>query len=806
MAAIGGLSSSVTNSASSIRGYGGLASGLDRDSLIESMTAGTTSKIYKQQQAKQKLEWQQTALRGITEKLYNFSQKYMSYTSKENLLGSTMFSPSKINTLGKYGSLVSVTGSSAMAGSMSILGVKRLAQNASAISKNPVSKQDLSGVGTELDMTKESKNINVIGGSSLTITYGTKNYTVSLPEEGDYSSAEKIAEALQKAMDEVSVGEDKTLGDVIKASHDGETLVLKTDEKAAAGNTVKLRGDSNDLLYKLGFKGENESLDGMDESKLTITKDGLTGVKITDEMKTDKKKMSEWLAGQEFSFTYNGKTEKIKLGTAEELEKKGLEKSFQEGLDRAFGRGRIRVDITTESDTKQKLSFTTVIPDGDNGNLDDNPVDNSSILAINSASGRNILGGENSVLGIRAGSSNRLNQDSSIMESGLKTMRDDVLGNDPKLVINGVEVKGLSKDDSLREIINKINNTEGIGVKVSYQANTDKFVINSTVDGASGQIDIKGEWGNALFGGKNSENGYVVEEGKDAIVSVKYDGSEPVDIVRGSNTFDLNGMNVTVKGTFGEYNDKGEVTNSDPVTFEAEMDTDKTVETVKGMVDAFNEILELVNKELTTKPNRNYAPLTGPQEDEMSESEIEKWNEKASAGMLFNDNDLRSLASSLRFLVSGDSTLRDMGISVSTNYSDNGKIVFDEEKFRKALEADPEKVREAFTAPAEKDASGNGIKQGGLMVRLQDINNKYAGMTGSTKGILVERAGSPFAPTTIMNNELQKQMDSIDDVIESLQDKLKTEQDRYISQFTSLETLINQMNSQSSWLSSAFGS
>jgi flagellar hook-associated protein 2 len=34
---------------SSVRGYGGLASGLDRDSLIQGMTAGTRAKIAKQQ-------------------------------------------------------------------------------------------------------------------------------------------------------------------------------------------------------------------------------------------------------------------------------------------------------------------------------------------------------------------------------------------------------------------------------------------------------------------------------------------------------------------------------------------------------------------------------------------------------------------------------------------------------------------------------------------------------------------------------------------------------------------------------------
>ena len=59
MATVGGLS---TSTSSSIRGYGGLASGLDRDSLIEGMTMGTTNKITQQQQKQQKLEWKQAAV------------------------------------------------------------------------------------------------------------------------------------------------------------------------------------------------------------------------------------------------------------------------------------------------------------------------------------------------------------------------------------------------------------------------------------------------------------------------------------------------------------------------------------------------------------------------------------------------------------------------------------------------------------------------------------------------------------------------------------------------------------------------
>ena len=52
MASIGGLSGTTSSSLNGLKGYGGLASGLDRDSLIEGMTQGTTSKIYKQQQKK----------------------------------------------------------------------------------------------------------------------------------------------------------------------------------------------------------------------------------------------------------------------------------------------------------------------------------------------------------------------------------------------------------------------------------------------------------------------------------------------------------------------------------------------------------------------------------------------------------------------------------------------------------------------------------------------------------------------------------------------------------------------------------
>lgn len=49
MSSVSRTSSSLGNTA--LRGFGGLASGIDRDALIEQMTARTTSKITSKKQA-----------------------------------------------------------------------------------------------------------------------------------------------------------------------------------------------------------------------------------------------------------------------------------------------------------------------------------------------------------------------------------------------------------------------------------------------------------------------------------------------------------------------------------------------------------------------------------------------------------------------------------------------------------------------------------------------------------------------------------------------------------------------------------
>ncbi len=852
MASVGSVSGS--SSAFYNNKISGLASGMDTESMIENMTAATRAKIAKQKQSKQTLQWKMDAMRSVSDLLVSFKNKFASFASPStNLLNSSFFSRSLINCIGENSKYIKATGTSNSADSMSILGVKQLATSATM---NVSSASDKIMESGELDLSDDAKSsVSSIAGRSFSVKYGDKIYNISFDSNREFNTMQDVADAINEQLDENEIK-------VNASVNDKGALVFEAD-KRYEGNTFEIKSGTNGILDTLGIKKEAKLSGKGSQIVGNNYKAGDTADK--DSRLTETKSTWEVLGGKSIAFSYNGTTKQITMPTKEELEsyKKenkiddnfdALQKMTQEKLDKAFGKGRIKVgnklaDADGKHDAnKGKLTFeTTTPPKGE--------ADNTSVLKVTSASAG--LLGKAGILGMDYGESNRINTNVSLKNSGLtgqsglvakdiKIVKLDKDGNEVKdangntvyeyegkgyeFTINGEKFQ-FKESDSLSTVMNTINKSDA-GVTMSYNETSDSFTIKANDSGAAGEIDIQDGSGSnlatTLFGVKKTDgNGNIsyertiedengndtvlsskLKEGQDAIISVDFgDGSEPIEISRSSNVFDLNGLSVTVSGTFGTYNgDHIDVNASKPedaVTFEAKVDSDKAVDAVKQMVEDYNSMIELVNKELTTKRDRNYAPLTDEQKKEMSEDEIKLWEEKAKAGMLFNDSDLRSLANELRTVFSGTDikALQEAGITLSSEYSENGKITFDEEKFRAAVEADPEGISKLFTS--EKDENGGGFN--GIITSMDNICQKYAATTGATKGILIEKAGNKSAPLSLLNNSYFKQMSSIDEVIDSLNDKLKSERERYNKQFTNLETLIAQMNSQSSWLTQQFG-
>lgn len=784
------------NSASTVRGYGGLASGLDRDSLIEGMTASTRAKIAKQNKSRQTTLWKQEAYQSISSKLVEFSKKYTSYTNPATNLSSAGFwANSNITTNGANSKYVSVTGSSSISNSLSIVGVKEMAQDAYKVSKSDVSNSTLStgkiNFGTE--------DVSNLEGEYLTFSYGSNTYNVTMQSgkasDGyiyDYSDAEKAKESMNRSLKLVSIGNGKTLADVMNVSTNGSKLDIVEKDENSAGNSIVLKGGSESALKALGIN----DISKISDVERLISKNGFSSkIKGFTQELTTPKTFQQRTENKSISFTYNGVTKSIKLGSNTNIT--DLADDMKSKLASQFGSGRIDVGVSGNDTDGYQLVFNTKIA-GTGGD------DKTSVLSIAYAD-KGVLG-MHGALGDSAGKSNRLNLDTSVSESGLKSMTDikSTSGytddKEIKLVINDFPITGLTYKDSMNTIMEKIN-ASGAGVKVSYISNSDKFTFQSTVAGASGKIKLSDD-AEALFG--NNDAGFDEKVGKDAKVAVKYGDGTVQELVRGSNSFNLEGLNITVSGLFGYIGDEIDK-DSIPVTLSAKADSDKIVSTITDMIKDFNNIIQLVSDQSSKKPNRDYSPLTDEQKESMSEDQIKKWEDKAKEGVLFNDTDLRTLSDNLRFVFDAGSDekamLSSFGITTSTDYTEKGKLVFDETKFRAALEKNPEDLKKLFTKKADTSTG----EKDGFMAKLSSITNKYAGTSGAVKGILIEKAGSVYAPTSVTSNSIQKSIDSIDVYIKKLQTQLKTETDRYVKQFTNLENVIAQMNSQSSTLSS-FGS
>ena len=247
---------------------------------------------------------------------------------------------------------------------------------------------------------------------------------------------------------------------------------------------------------------------------------------------------------------------------------------------------------------------------------------------------------------------------------------------------------------------------------------------------------------------------------------------------------------------------------SKAVTFNASADVDKATESVKKFIEDYNELVKAINKQITTKPDSDYGPLTDQQKDEMNETSIENWEKKAKEGLLYNNSIMRDLSQDMQGVlnqllgsVSYDD-LEEIGISMSDDVYDGGTLKFDEEKFKTAMKDDPEKVSDIFT--------GSGDVKKGLTSIVDETLKKYATRyrylnKDGSYGRLVEEAGSERISLSLQENKIYKQLKDMQESLSSLQTRLKSEQDRYIKQFTLMEQAINNMNSQSSYLSSLTG-
>src|SRR5690625_7216747 len=110
---------------------------------------------------------------------------------------------------------------------------------------------------------------------------------------------------------------------------------------------------------------------------------------------------------------------------------------------------------------------------------------------------------------------------------------------------------------------------------------------------------------------------------------------------------------------------------------------------IKQFVEQYNQVVEAIHTSQREENHRDYLPLTEEQKEEMSDKQIELWEERAKSGILRGEsilsNGLFSMRQSWYSNVDSEgafTSITNIGITTSPDYADGGKLIIDEEKLR----------------------------------------------------------------------------------------------------------------------------
>ena len=392
--------------------------------------------------------------------------------------------------------------------------------------------------------------------------------------------------------------------------------------------------------------------------------------------------------------------------------------------------------------------------------------------------------------------------ESRTLKSSIKSIEDKIakaneelgkLTDDSEKEAKKQEIEQLEKE-KVNELSSTINSSlKEIGLKAEISTDSDgKTSIKISNENSVGN-DFSYCYGKI---GPNFETDDTIKntvDGKKAKVIIEGPhGTKTIEDARNKITLD------------GVTFDISSAKTGDSVTVSGKTDTKEIKDKIVNMVNDYNKYMTKLNTLLTEKKYRDYEPLTDEQKKEMKDTEIEAWEKKVKSGQLRGDSDLRRIQNSMKlamtsFVSGAGITLSDIGITQVSDYGStkDGLMTIDEDKLTSALENNSEEVMKLFTQKGDTDGTT------GIMYRMKDVLNTE--VVSTTKSALINKAGIE-GTASFTQSTLSKLISEYEKKIDELQDWYDDKEQALYTKWANIETLMNNYNSQSSYLTSMFSS
>lgn len=260
------------------------------------------------------------------------------------------------------------------------------------------------------------------------------------------------------------------------------------------------------------------------------------------------------------------------------------------------------------------------------------------------------------------------------------------------------------------------------------------------------------------------------------------------------NTYSINGLSITALQATGDG-------DTNAVSITTSTDTQGIYDKIKDFLTQYNSLINEITSLYNADTAKGYEPLTDEEKGAMSESEIEKWEEKIKSSLLRRDDSLESVMSA-------------MTSAMSKGFEINGKNYYLSSFGIKTLGYfnAPENQQYAYHIDGDEDdasVSGNNDK---LMAMINSDPDTVVAFMQKLTSNLYDEIGKKMKSTTLSSvytvyndKEMASEYSDYTDTIKKWEEKLQQQEDYYYQKFSAMETALAKLNSQTSSLSSLLG-
>lgn len=391
---------------------------------------------------------------------------------------------------------------------------------------------------------------------------------------------------------------------------------------------------------------------------------------------------------------------------------------------------------------------------------------------------------------------------------------------------NVVKTVSVTGNTTIKDLVSALN---GAGdTKASFDATNKRIFMTSNKTGEQNAFSLDGDADILKTVGLSKEGGASIVDAQDS--EIELNGAK---FTSANNTYTVNGLTIDCLAETG---------NSE-ISITTSVDTQSMYDQVKSFLSQYNSLMKEMCSLYNADSAKGYEPLTDSEKDQMTDTEVEKWEEKIKAALLRRDDTLDGIMSTMKnamstsyYIYNGNAVTYDSdkqyykcnGNAIKNSdgsyvtsasqlklwASANGAKKYSLSSFGIKTEAyatmTANSSQDAYHIDGDADDSVSKNNSDVLMNMLSsDPDTVSSFMKQLTSGLYsaidtkMKSVKGLSSSYTIYNDiEMAREYSDYTDTISKWEDKLTDLEDSYYKKFAAMESALASLQSQSSSLSS----